>query len=159
MLILAWMAGCRETPEGEGMGELVEEVTEELTDPDPDGKRKETPIEELTKPLEEVGEVLTGSPDEPGSENRGADPAVETEPEGPLVAKPVPDKPGFVISPFSGKWIDVSGIPPGTLVADPHFPAEEKKHFRVPEPAPPAEASAEGSAEEPTTDSGERQEP
>ncbi len=51
----------------------------------------------------------------------------------PPVAEPVADKPGFVVSPFSGKIIDVRGIPAGTLVADPMFPSEEKKHFRVPE--------------------------
>lgn len=54
----------------------------------------------------------------------------------PPVAEPVIDQPGFVKSPFSGKIIDVQGIPAGTLVADPMFPAEEKKHFRVPELSP-----------------------
>ena len=56
----------------------------------------------------------------------------------PPVAEPVADKPGFVTSPFSGQIIDVRGIPAGTLVADPTFPAEEKKHFRVPELSPEA---------------------
>jgi hypothetical protein len=54
----------------------------------------------------------------------------------PPVAEPVADKPGYVKSPFSGKIIDVRGIPAGTLVADPMFPADEKKHFRVPELSP-----------------------
>lgn len=49
------------------------------------------------------------------------------------VAEPVDGKPGYVKSPFSGKIIDVKGIPAGALVADPTFPAAEKKHFRVPE--------------------------
>jgi hypothetical protein len=40
--------------------------------------------------------------------------------------------PGMVISPFNDKVVDVQGIPPGALVADPTFPAEEKKYFRVP---------------------------
>ncbi|WP_424314561.1 hypothetical protein [Haloferula sp.] len=48
------------------------------------------------------------------------------------VAEAVPDKAGFVISPYNGKWIDVTGVKPGTLMADPHF-TEEKKFFRVPE--------------------------
>lgn len=48
------------------------------------------------------------------------------------VARPVPGKPGFVFSPFNNKVIDVKGIPSGRLVADPTFPASEKKHFRVP---------------------------
>jgi hypothetical protein len=48
------------------------------------------------------------------------------------VARPVPGKPGFVFSPFNNKVIDVKGIPSGRLVADPTYPASEKKHFRVP---------------------------
>lgn len=44
----------------------------------------------------------------------------------------VPNQPGFVFSPHNGKIVDVRDIPSGTLVADPTFPAEEKKHFRVP---------------------------
>lgn len=48
------------------------------------------------------------------------------------VASPVPGSPGMVFSPFNNKVVDVRGLPPGTLVADPHYPAEEKKFFRVP---------------------------
>lgn len=58
------------------------------------------------------------------------------------VAEPLPDKPGFVKSPFSGQIIDVQGIPGGTLVADPMFPMEEKKYFRVPKLDPEQEARA-----------------
>ena len=58
------------------------------------------------------------------------------------VAEPVADKPGFVKSPFSGQIIDVRGIPAGTMVADPMFPAAEKKHFRVPKMSPENEAIA-----------------
>ena len=47
-------------------------------------------------------------------------------------ASAVPGKPGFVFSPFNNKVVDVKGIPSGTLVADPQYPASEKKHFRVP---------------------------
>ena len=47
-------------------------------------------------------------------------------------ATPVPDKPGFVYSPYNNKVVDIRDIPSGTLVADPHFPASEKKYFRAP---------------------------
>jgi hypothetical protein len=50
-------------------------------------------------------------------------------------------KPGMVFSPFNGKIVDVTDIPEGKLVADPTFPASEKKYFRVP---PAAAASPEG---------------
>ncbi len=39
---------------------------------------------------------------------------------------------GMVFSPFNGKVVDVRGIPPGTLVADPTLPPEEKAYFRTP---------------------------
>lgn len=58
------------------------------------------------------------------------------------VAEPLPDKPGFVKSPFSGKIIDVRGLPAGATVADPMYPAAEKKHFRVPKMSPENEAEA-----------------
>ena len=58
------------------------------------------------------------------------------------VAEPLPDKPGFVKSPFNGQIIDVQGIPGGTIVADPMFPAAEKKYFRVPKLDPEQEARA-----------------
>ncbi len=48
------------------------------------------------------------------------------------VANSVPGKPGFVFSPYTNQIIDVIDIPQGTLVADPNFPAQEKKFFRVP---------------------------
>jgi len=47
-------------------------------------------------------------------------------------ATPVPDKPGFAYSPYNNKVVDLRDIPSGTLVADPHFPASEKKYFRAP---------------------------
>lgn len=59
-------------------------------------------------------------------------PSQETKPASIPVARPVPGKPGMVFSPFNNKIIDVKGIPSGKLVADPTFPASEKKHFRVP---------------------------
>jgi hypothetical protein len=48
------------------------------------------------------------------------------------VARPIPGKEGVVFSPFNNKPIDVKGYASGTLVADPTFPLEEKKYFRVP---------------------------
>lgn len=50
----------------------------------------------------------------------------------PPVAQAVPGQPGFVFSPFNNKIVDVTGIPSGTLIADPHFPSEQKKYFRAP---------------------------
>jgi len=47
-------------------------------------------------------------------------------------ARAVPGRPGFVFSPFNNKLVDVEGIKSGRLVADPHYPLEEKKYFRVP---------------------------
>ena len=48
------------------------------------------------------------------------------------VAEALPGTAGFVKSPFNDKIIDVRDVPSGTLVADPTFPAEEKRYLRVP---------------------------
>lgn len=48
------------------------------------------------------------------------------------VAKAVPGREGFVFSPFNNKMIDVKGFPSGTTVADPSYPKEAKKYFKVP---------------------------
>ena len=47
-------------------------------------------------------------------------------------AVPVPGKEGVVFSPFNNKPVDVKGFASGTLVADPTFPLDQKKYFRVP---------------------------
>ncbi len=47
-------------------------------------------------------------------------------------ALPVPGREGLVFSPYNRKPVDVQGIPSGKLVGDPHYPAEERKYFRVP---------------------------
>lgn len=52
--------------------------------------------------------------------------------EGYPVGAAVPDKPGFVFSPYNNRIVDVREIPSGTLVMDPHYPSEEKKMFWVP---------------------------
>jgi hypothetical protein len=47
-----------------------------------------------------------------------------------MTASSVPGKPGFAISPHSGKAVDVDGIQAGTLVEDPTAPGSR---FRVPQ--------------------------
>ncbi|MES2474806.1 MAG: hypothetical protein V4640_03425 [Verrucomicrobiota bacterium] len=47
-----------------------------------------------------------------------------------VTANPVPGKPGFAISPHSGKPVDVQGMAAGTLVEDPTSPSAR---FRVPQ--------------------------
>lgn len=109
--------------------------------------------QEPKTPLAEVGEILAVDP--PAEVPDPADP-LPTDPVTPAipVAQPVPDKPGFVISPHNGKWIDVTGVAPGELMLDPHFPAEEKKYFRVPEPTKPTPPVAPPPAPEEVSDPG-----
>jgi hypothetical protein len=38
-----------------------------------------------------------------------------------------------VISPYTGKEIDVSGLSPGSLVMDPDYVSKDQKYFRIPE--------------------------
>ena len=90
-------------------------------------------------PAEKQGMISTGEPcksepETPPDETAGnEDDPVLIEKKAP-VAEPAPGQPGKVISPFNGQLIDVSGLEPGSLVADPTYPPEAKKHFRVPDP-------------------------
>ncbi len=124
-----WISGCN------GSGETV---TPE--------KKNDGPLKQVDRILAEVESVARRNDDEEreveepvDGEDREQDKRRTEIP----VAEPVPGKPGFVISPFNGKWIDVTGLPEGEAVADPHFPAAEKKYFRVPAIATPDDESEE----------------
>ena len=72
-------------------------------------------------------------PDPPQRPNRSWEPpkhkpAKEAYP----VAQALPGKPGFVLSPYNNKIIDVRDLPSGTLVSDPTQPPENRAYFRVP---------------------------
>jgi Tfp pilus assembly protein FimV len=56
----------------------------------------------------------------------------DPDPFGHPVAKPVPGKEGFVLSPFNNQLIDVRGMRSGSLVSDSSAPPTEKWIFRVP---------------------------
>lgn len=106
-------------------------------------ERKEQPAGTTPPPGPEKQGIAAVGPEADGTASGGTKPGKTAErpvlvKKKPPVAEPVADKPGFVKSPFSGEIIDVRGIPAGTLVADPMYPAEEKKHFRVPELSPEA---------------------
>ena len=49
-----------------------------------------------------------------------------------LNAKKAPGRPGYVLSPHTGKLVLVDGIPSGVVVPDTTCPPGEKKFFRVP---------------------------
>lgn len=47
-------------------------------------------------------------------------------------AKPVPDRPGYVFSPYNKKIVDCQGLARDTLVYDPYDTTEPRRKFRVP---------------------------
>lgn len=49
-----------------------------------------------------------------------------------ITANKAPGREGYVLSPYTGKIMLVSGIPSGTVVPDQTCPPSEKKFFRVP---------------------------
>ncbi|MEO5913896.1 MAG: hypothetical protein ABIS50_06660 [Luteolibacter sp.] len=94
-----------------------------------------------TPAAEDSGTVRLEAPVNPDAETADANQRTRPLPKPPDAkhAKPVnptavavEGRPGFVMSPFNDKVIDVRDIPPGTLVADPTYPPEEKKYFRTP---------------------------
>lgn len=91
-----------------------------------EGRDEETPTRD--KPTEDVKRTTS----DVEREDDGPTPPKPTTPKNHPVAAKVPGKEGFVFSPFNNKVVDVRNIASGTLVADPQYPASEKKHFRVP---------------------------
>lgn len=109
-----------------------------VTDPkqqEIDAKRAEMRKKEEQR-KKELG-ITDGSLPETDPSDSGVDalttpPKNTTPPKSHPVAASVPGKPGYVFSPYNNKVVDVRNIPSGTLVSDPSYPREDKKHFRVP---------------------------
>ncbi len=112
-------------------------------------------LKEVGRSLDEMGDRIV-NPVEPAKPKADvpvekddpakAEDAVEAPPVTPSVvpvAEPAEGKPGYIVSPYSGKIVDVRGIPAGTLVQDPDFPSAEKKYFRVPAELETLDAGAE----------------
>jgi hypothetical protein len=99
-------------------------------------KKEEQRQKELGLPTSETPSGVTGPTTSTGdftpTENIVEPPKTPTPPKNHPVSAAVPGKPGFVFSPFNNKVVDVRNIASGTLVADPQYPAADKKHFRVP---------------------------
>lgn len=98
-------------------------------------KEETTPIggaERTVAPKSAPALVADSAKDSAARKQAAPRPKLEKKPEHP-VAKAVEGQPGFVLSPFNKQIVDVRGVPAGTLVQDPTYPAEEKRLFRVPE--------------------------
>ncbi len=98
--------------------------------------RKEPAGENVSLGLERIDEDTFKKRVPEVDKNEEAEAAPEKEvmefKDGYPVATPVPDKAGYVYSPYNKSVVDVRDLPSGMLVADPNFPSDEKKFFRVP---------------------------
>jgi len=144
-LALLALASCERSTEPASNKSPLQQVDQILSDVE-NGKLP-TPVATEEEPVE--GETPQ---ENPPSEQDPANPPV-VKPEVP-VAMPVPDKPGFVVSPYSGKWVDVTEAKPGEIVADPHAAGDEPKVFRVPEFELPEPEALEEAEEEPAAEAG-----
>ena len=81
--------------------------------------RSKTDTARSQKPPKQTPPVADGETTQP--EPRSSAPAQTSSTSAFPTAKAVPDKPGYVFSPFdsSGRYVDVSGYTPGTKVKDP----------------------------------------
>jgi hypothetical protein len=102
------------------------------------GKKKEEPAEpeavvEVAEPEEPAKPEKTEKPAKPAKpKKRGVDVSqLDLKGEFPT-AQPLLDRPGYVLSPYNGRLIKVEGIASGSLVADPRYPLDQRKYFRVP---------------------------
>lgn len=106
----------------------VERKSVEMVDGRPGFARSPYTGEEI-----DIRGLLPGSVIDDPSFAEGSGKQIRIPEDAAAVARPLPGKPGYVFSPYNNQVIDVKGVPPGTLVADPMYPPEEKKYFRVPE--------------------------
>ena len=114
-----------------------------LPDPPPQNPEKKPDATLTDKEQQEIKAQRDKKKEEDALKQKAEDPGAPTNPDATAptspkpkssapTAQPVPGKEGYVFSPFNQKIVDVREIPSGTLVADPTYPASEKKHFRVP---------------------------
>lgn len=83
-------------------------------------------IRQAKKDAERTARQSSRGPAFPGSIGTPAKPAIEYP-----VAKAVEGEPNMVISPYTGKKVNVKGLKPGALVLDPKY-LPEHKIFRLP---------------------------
>jgi hypothetical protein len=90
--------------------------TQVASAPQPRRKAERTKSQKPPKTASPVAQTDTTQP-----EAKPSPPAEATSSSAFPTAKAVPDKPGYVFSPFdsSGRYVDVSGYAPGTKVKDP----------------------------------------
>lgn len=92
----------------------------------------QTPDPQPTPPPKEMEEnqkddrILPGMPQPPGRDDK---PVKKSD---YPTAKRVVGRPKLIVSPYTGKHIDVEGLPAGSLAMDPTFPPAEKKYFVIP---------------------------
>lgn len=96
--------------------------TDPITPPDPE------PTPPIKKEIKENEKrpVLPGMISPPGQENKPIHKSDYP------TAKRVVGRPKLIISPYNGKYIDVEGMPVGSLAMDPNFSPAEKKYFVIP---------------------------
>lgn len=126
-LFVICLASCKESAQPSVQKDETQEgrqtpTTQFVSAPSPEKEEVKAPEEPRVRP-------------EPKKYPDSAKPA-------PPVAEAVEGRGGFVISPISGKIVDVRDIPPGTLVRDPTVTTSDGI-FRTPEAVPGEEPPAE----------------
>lgn len=81
-------------------------------------------------PLNRPAQASTRPGSAPTPPRQASKPATPNDPY--LTATKAPGRPGYVLSPHTGKLVLVDGIPRGVVVPDQTCPPGEKKFFRVP---------------------------
>lgn len=147
-LVCISLASCYPYDESQGR-KKTNKTTQKAKTPEEIAKEKEAEAkkkaEEEKKKAEELAKKNAENPTPGGDTPTTGGTTPPTDPTPPAdkpktdypFASKVPGKEGFVFSPYNNKVVDARDehgrvIPSGTLVADPTYPAAEKKYFRVP---------------------------
>jgi len=98
----------------------VAEPGQSIPPPETAAASQTQPRSETEHRLRQTSRTTRGEPGQSFTSGSAASRASSSQASFPT-GKPVPDKPGYVFSPFDkeGRYVDVSGFPPGTKVKDP----------------------------------------
>ena len=118
-----------------GEGRSAREIVAMLGTPEAENYRPETPEPEPAPEPQVAAEpemAAAGESKPPPSSGGDVDVSqLDLSGDFPTAHK-VEGKEGYVLSPYDGRRINVKGIRSGSLVADPRYPLEERKYFKIP---------------------------
>ncbi len=132
------LVACVPYDESKKKQQTTKPVEKKLTEAEQKAKNEKDKLDKLKKEEEakKKADLPENTPaiteEQPTPNPEPPKPPTERKPSEYVFASKVPNKEGFVFSPYNNKIVDVRDIPSGTLVQDPTYTGAGKGYFRVP---------------------------